>query len=360
MPPRITSDATIERSTEADFKGKPLKEVAGKTDDKKMLVNRYNVQALGLLMKDRAPEADLLLQQALALNPRNPFTLNNLGYTKEKEGELEQAFTFYSKAANLNSDDPIVVTANKDWRGKGISQIASENAHKLQRLMEQSEDVNSRVARLNLQGVSAMNRNEHAAARKYFQEAYRLAPDNSFTLNNMGFLSEMDGDRETADFYYNKAAESRGRAARVSVATRREVEGQPIGQVAEFGDNQIAARMEQERLVRMREGGPVLLKTRSGTPIVEPEHAPPPLPSEPIATHDEYRAPEAAQPAASQPVAAQPSAQPAPPVRRQPDPSLGPLPGSTEPLPPAANPGNVMQPLPDSQQPPAGLQPPQL
>jgi Flp pilus assembly protein TadD len=366
-----TSDATIASASDQDLKGKPLKDIAGKTSDAKMQVNRYNVQALGLLMKDRAPEADLVLQKALALDPRNPFTLNNLGFAKEKEGELEQALTFYSKAANANSNDAIVVTANKDWRGKGISQIAGDNANKVRRLMERSESVETRVARLNLEGVSAMNRNDRAAARKYFQEAYRLAPENPFTLNNMGYLSEMDGDRETADFYYNKAADARGRAVRVSVSTRREVEGRPIGQVAEFGDNQISARMEQEREARMREGGPIMLKTRSGTAVVEPEHAPTPLPSEPIATHDEYHAPAAAeptqpapggQPAASQPATSQPNAA-APaeaPVRRPrltPDPSLGPLPGSTEPMPPAANPGDVMQPLPDTQQPPAAPQP---
>jgi hypothetical protein len=216
--------------------------------------------------------------------------------------------------------------------------------------MENTGDVATRVARLNLQGVSAMNRNDHAAARKYFDQAYRLAPNNAFTLNNMGFLSEMDGDRETADFYYNKAAEAQGRSERVSVATRREVEGRPVGQVAEYGDTQIAARMEQERQARIREGGPVLLKTRSGTPIVEPEHAPPPLPSEPVRVHEEYKAPETAQPAAAQP-AAPPAPKPQP--RPKPDPSLGPLPGSTEPMPPAANPGEVKQPLPDNQQPPA-------
>ncbi|MGZ4835160.1 MAG: tetratricopeptide repeat protein [Terriglobales bacterium] len=367
-----TTDATIERSTDKDFQGKPLKQVAGRTDDKKMQINRYNVQALGLLMKDRAPEADLVLQRALALDPGNPFTLNNLGYAKEKEGELEQAFTYYSKAANANSKDAIIVTANKNWRGKGISDIASDNAHKVQNLMEKSENAEARVARLNLEGVSAMNRNERTAARKYFQEAYRLAPNNSFTLNNMGFLSEMEGDRETADFYYNKAADSRGRAARVTVSTRREVEGRPIGQVAEFGDNQVAARMELERQARMREGGPILLKTRTGTAVAEPEHAPTPIPTEPIATHDDYRAaepaapasnqPAARQPAASRPAASQPAAssQPAAPMaqpRPTPDPSLGPLPGSTEPLPPASNPGNVMQPLPDTQQPSQGQQP---
>jgi hypothetical protein len=119
--------------------------------------------------------------------------------------------------------------------------------------------------------------------------------------------------------------------------------------VAEFGDNQIAARMEAEREARMREGGPVLLKRRGdNSPVVEPEHAPKPIPTEPIAVHNEYKAPEPAQPAV-------PAAPKAPP-RPKPDPSLGPLPGSTSPasIPEPANPGNVMQPLPDNQQPPAG------
>lgn len=346
------SDATIARSTDDDLKGKPVSAIAGKTDDRKMQINRYNVQALSLLQKDRAPEADLILQKALALDPRNPFTLNNFGYAKEKEGELEKAYTFYTRAANAGSDDPIIVTMNKNWRGKGISEIAADNARKLQKLMEKSESPETRVARLNLEGVSAMNRNDRAEARKYFRQAYQLAPGNAFTLNNMGYLSEMEGDRETADFYYEKAAEARGNKQRVTVSTRREVEGRPVGQVAEFGDSQIAAKMEQERMARMREGGPILLKTRAGSTVVEPAQPPPPLPEEPIAVHDEYKAPPPA------PVA---------PPRPKPSPSLGPLPGSRRPadIPKpgttaSANPsGDVIQPLPDNQQPPAaqGQQP---
>ncbi len=312
-----TSDATIARATDADVKGKPVAQVAGKTDDKKMQINRYNVHALSLLMKDRAPEADLLLHKALALDPRNPFTLNNLGYAKEKQGELEQAFTFYSKAANVHSDDPIVVTPNRDWRGKGISEIAADNLRKLQRLMERSETPAALVARLNLEGVSAMNRNDRAAARKYFQQAYRIDPSNAFTLNNMGYVSEMAGDRETADFYYTKAAEAQGRALPVTVSTRREVEGRPVAEVAEFGDSQVAARMEQIREARMREGGPILLKRRDNSSVIEPAQAPPPLPETPIDVHDEYHAP----------------VQPAAPPRPKPSPSLGPLPGTTAPTP---------------------------
>src|SRR5215472_7231010 len=110
------SDAVVYKSTERAAVGKPVNQVAGNAADDKMQVNRINVYAIGLLQKDQAPEADLALQKALKIDPKNPFTLNNLGYAREKEGELEQAYQFYSQAAAQHSDTPIVVTVNKNWR----------------------------------------------------------------------------------------------------------------------------------------------------------------------------------------------------------------------------------------------------
>src|SRR5258708_16944509 len=98
--------------------------------------------------------------------------------------------------------DEVVVALNNDWRGKPISDIAARNVEKVRREMEKSEDVDARVARLNLRGVSAMNRNERKAARDYFQQAYKLDPSNSFTINNMGYLAELEGYRDTAHVYY--------------------------------------------------------------------------------------------------------------------------------------------------------------
>jgi Flp pilus assembly protein TadD len=304
-----TSDATIARSTSERLEGRKIADVAGKAADKQMQVNRYNVQAMSLLQKDRAPEADLVLEKALQVDPHNPFTLNNLGYTKEKEGELEQALAYYSKAANTNSTETVVVAANKDWRGRPISEVAAENIRKLRRLMARAETPEARVARLNLEGVSAMNRNDRAAALKYFREAYRLDPDDAFTLNNMGYVAEMEGDRETADFYYAKAAEARGQSARVAVATRREAEGKPVGEVAHMGDQAVSARMEALRAERARQGGPILLMRRNNTPVIEPD--------KPVVPAPENAAP----------------------------------PGNAEP-------SEVLPPLPDNQQPPVATQPP--
>src|SRR5580698_6613571 len=111
------SDAIVYKSTERAAVGKPVDQIAGSAADNKMQVNRINVYAIGLLQKDQAPEADLVLQKALKLDPNNPFTLNNLGYAREKEGELEDAYKFYSEAASQHSNTPIVVTVHQSWRG---------------------------------------------------------------------------------------------------------------------------------------------------------------------------------------------------------------------------------------------------
>ncbi len=263
------SDATVDATSDENIKGKAVGKVAGNAAEGGMQINRLNVTAISLLRKDRAPEADLLLQQALALDPKNPFTLNNIGFAKEKEGELETALSFYTAAANLESNEPVVVTINQDWRGQPISSIAAENAKNLRKDMSKQQTVEAQVARLNLEGVSAINRNDRKDARNYFEQAYKLDPNGAFTLNNMGYIAEMDGDRETANFYYEKAAEARGQG-RVDVATRTDMEGRKLRDVANISDEKVSARMEQERAARAQQGGPIELKRRDNSSVVEP------------------------------------------------------------------------------------------
>jgi len=81
-----TSDAVVDTSTEPSDEGKSVAKIAGRTSEGPLKVNELNSQAVRLLNNDRAPEADLMLQQALKIDPNNPFTLNNMGFAKEKEG----------------------------------------------------------------------------------------------------------------------------------------------------------------------------------------------------------------------------------------------------------------------------------
>jgi Flp pilus assembly protein TadD len=264
-----TSDAEVDKSTSEDAKGKAVAKIAGRTDEGPMKVNQMNSEAIGLLSKDRAPEADLLLQQALKLDPRNPFTLNNMGFAKEKEGELEEALKYYNQSAMTGSRDPVVLTLNKDWRGRPISEIAARNAEKTRKELEKSEDTQARVARLNLRGVSAMNRNDRKAARQYFQQAFKLDPENAFALNNMGYLAEMEGDRETAQSYYDRARAAEHAGNRVAVSTRPEVEGLALGRVAQQSSDLVDSRMQAEAETRRRSGEKPALHTRDNRILID-------------------------------------------------------------------------------------------
>jgi len=124
---------------------------------------------------------------------------------------------------------------------------------------------------LNLRGVSAMNRNDRRSAREFIQQAYKLKPTDAFTLNNMGYLAEIDGDRETADYYYDRAREANGAKDRVTLATRKEAVGQKIGVVAENTDQLVLTKIDADRIARQQQGGPVILRKRDNSAVVEPD-----------------------------------------------------------------------------------------
>ena len=82
--------ALVDRSNDSQLEGKPMKFALSGLKNVPLQVNRMNVQAMELLSQGLNFEADLLLRQALALDPRNPFTQNNLGVAAEGTGRLRE------------------------------------------------------------------------------------------------------------------------------------------------------------------------------------------------------------------------------------------------------------------------------
>lgn len=267
-----TSDAVVDRSTADEVEGKTVAKVAGRTAEGPMKVNQLNSEALGLLNQDRAPEADVVLQQALKIEPNNPFTLNNMGYAKEKEGEIEKAITFYDSSAATGSKEPIVIAFNKKWRGKPISEVAAQNADASRKELDKAQGLQDEVARLNLRGVSAMNRNDRKTARQDFQQAYKLDPGNSFTINNMGYLAELEGDKETAQSYYEQARLAKRATNKIVVSTRPEVEGRPVGKVAEQSTALVESTFAAQAETKRQTGMTPALRTRDNRIVIEPRN----------------------------------------------------------------------------------------
>lgn len=345
------SQAVIDLASRPELKGRPVQEAFAALQVPELQSNKANVQAISLLEKGRIAEAEAVLKQALAGDPHNPFTLNNMGYVMEQEGDLQSALRYYSSAASLHSEDKILVAPNPKWRGKTISEVAGENARAVNQTIAKGEDLNAKVARLNLQGVAAINHNDPEGALKFFKQAYKLDPKNAFSINNMGYVRELEGDRETAESYYQEARSAADANQRVTYATRRGAEGLRMGEVAQDNQVEVDARMEAIQATRRRSGGPVpQLKRRDNTVVQEPEvRQAPPLQG---VTPPALPAPELPNRTEQPPSEQQPAQQPG---------LSEPLPESQQP--PAARtpqqPGEVILPLPESQQPPNAKSPSQ-
>jgi len=267
------TDAVVYRASSSKVEGRTMKEALA-VPDMPLQVNHDNVEAVRLLSQGRAPEADILLQKVLKDNPQNVFTLNNMGVAKEMEGESEVALKYYDSAAAAHSDAAAVVTLNRSWRGKPVNEMAAENAKNLRSRLEAQKTPEEKVAELNIRGVSDVNRNDLSAAEQAFRNAYSLDPNNVFALNNIGYLSEIEGDRETAQFFYDKAQTMGGANTRVGLATRRSAEGMSLSQVAADSQTKVDAKVSQERTARRRQREPILLRRRDNS-VVEESATPP-------------------------------------------------------------------------------------
>lgn len=266
------SDAAIAKASSRRLEGHTLKEALA-IPNMPLEINHENVEAVRLLAQGRGPEADILLQQALKTDPNNIFTLNNMGVAKEMEGESQAALKYYDAAAALNSDASAMVTLNRTWRGKPVSEMAAQNARNLRDRMERETTTESRLAELNTRGVAAMNRNDLKLAEQDFRSAYAIDPNNAFAANNIGYLAEIQGDRETAQFFYDKARSLSGANTPVGLATRSSAEGLPLSQVASESDSKVEAKVEQERTIRRQQRQPILLYRRDNSVVQEPPNS---------------------------------------------------------------------------------------
>jgi Flp pilus assembly protein TadD len=234
--------------------------------------DRYSVEATRLLWERRPFDADQLLQSALQSDSRNVFALNDMGVAKEMEGEPQQALKYYDQAAKQHSSAIAVLTLNRQMKGRPVSEIAKQSAQNLRRRLAKENDIETRVEGLNVRGVAAANRNDLSSAADDFRNAYRLNPNDPFTLNNIGYVAEMEGDRETAQFYYDQAQKALGANATVGLATRRSVIGMRLLAVSANSDTSVQSTLKQERNALRQTQEPVVLRRRDGS--VVQEHAP--------------------------------------------------------------------------------------
>src|SRR5579871_3720845 len=86
------------------------------------------------------------------------------------------------------------------------------------------------VQRLNREGVEAVKKHKYSKAEQLFYKAYLYDPDDAFTLNNLGYISELQGQLDRAEHFYELASQQSSDAV-VDVASVQRMKGQPMKEV---------------------------------------------------------------------------------------------------------------------------------
>lgn len=275
-----SSDADIEVSNLKHLEGQPMKAALVQLKDAAMRVNRLNLDAMRLMEQDQDFAAIDALKRALAADPHNAFTLNNLGVAYESVADFDNALRYYQQAADTGSNEPAMVTADTSWRGHSVSAIARESARRLEQQMRSINSAQAQAVMYTLRGVHAENANDWTDARADFLRAYALDPSSAFTLNNRGYVAEREGDLETAQFFYQRAQRASDSAAKVGLATSVLAKGQPLLAVAGQSNGKVDDALEVYSRERKQPSATVGLTPRGGgsdqSPNSQPDNRPSP------------------------------------------------------------------------------------
>ena len=268
------STADIDLSNVKRLEGQPMNMALGNLRDTRMQVNRINVEVMRLLSENRGSEAADMLRGALMLDPSNPFTLNNLGVAEEEAGDYESALRDYRSVASSRSPERVVVTPDRSWSGRTVTEMAASNAARLETRMRGEDAKASEAAMFSTRGVMALNQNDSTTAKEDFMRAFLLDPVDAFSLNNRGYVAELDGDPESAQFFYEKAQKAHDANLRVGLASRSAAQGKSLFAVAEDSDNMVDHELEKYSQERHGETSPIELTPRGNGDASDPAVAP--------------------------------------------------------------------------------------
>src|SRR5438094_9436347 len=87
------------------------------------------------------------------------------------------------------------------------------------------------VQKLNQDGVKALKQHRLERAERLFYRAYLVDPDDPFTLNNLGYVSELQGKVDRAQRYYELAAKENNSETVIAEASARKLEGRKLSEV---------------------------------------------------------------------------------------------------------------------------------
>jgi len=196
-------------------------------------VQRLNREGVEAVKKHQYEKAAALFYKAYLYDPADPFTLNNLGYISELQGNLDRANKFYVLASEQGCNANIDRSNSKQLEGKPMKYA-----------FESLQDVPMRVNRMNVDAMDLLSANRGFQAVALLREALSLDPQNPFTLNNLGVADESIGDYDNALRSYGAAAESHS-SEHVVVTLDRSWRGRSVSAMALASARRLEERMKK-------------------------------------------------------------------------------------------------------------------
>jgi Flp pilus assembly protein TadD len=181
---------------------------------------KLNREGVAALKHGHQKKAKQLFYKAYLLDPEDPFTLNNLGYVAELEGDADRALRYYALAARQHTDAVIDQSNEAALKGKPLDEA-----------FRQMQDADRAVSKINEQAIVLLQEGHVLEARNLLQSALPRYPHDPFLLNNLGYAMETVGDIEGALRSYSTAASIHS-TKRVVVTPRAKWRGRPISEVA--------------------------------------------------------------------------------------------------------------------------------
>ena len=170
--------------------------------------------------KHNYKKAEQLFYKAYLFDPDDAFTLNNLGYISELQGQLDRAERFYSLAGEQSSEAIIDRASAKRVQGRPMSEALAIADSPLQ------------INHANVEAVRLLSQGRAPEADLLLQKTLKTDPQNVFSLNNMGVAKEMEGEAQEALKYFDEAAGTHSDATAV-VTVDRVWRGKPVYEMAQ-------------------------------------------------------------------------------------------------------------------------------
>lgn len=102
---------------------------------KDMMLSNQGFEAIG---RTDYVSAEKCLEESLALNPKNPYALLNMGVVYEKTGRSPKALAMYQRVVDLNAKEEVVKSNNAAAEGNTLTDLARANMGRLKEKIAKS------------------------------------------------------------------------------------------------------------------------------------------------------------------------------------------------------------------------------